>query len=167
MRGMIYAVSPEGVIGLDGKIPWNHPGDMGRFLRVTLGTTVIMGRGTFEERGRALPGRRNIVVTSRPLDAPDVETARSVDLALALAGDAEVWFIGGAGIYAEAARVADVIDVTYVPDHVEDPRAVKAPPIDERLFSPGPLLPHENEPSLQRRVYTRVRAGAAAIGKRS
>lgn len=158
MRGMIYAVSPEGVIGLDGRIPWNHPGDMGRFQRVTLGSTVVMGRATFEERGRALPGRRNIVVTSRPLAVPGVETVRSVEEALALAGDAgDVWFIGGARIYEEAARFADIIDVTYVPDHIDDPRAVKAPPVDLALFAPGPLLPHEDEPGLQRRVYTRIR----------
>ena len=52
-------------------------------------------------------------------------------------------------------RHADVIDVTYVPDHVTDADAVHAPPIDERMFAPGPLLPHEDEPGLTRRVYTR------------
>jgi dihydrofolate reductase len=158
MRGMIFAVSPEGVIGLDGKIPWRHPGDFRRFKRVTTGTTVIMGRATFDEVGKPLPGRRNIVVTSRPLDVPGVETARSVDQALAMAGDAaDVWFIGGARIYEEAMRLADVIDVTYVPDRVDSPRAVRAPTIDEATFEPGPLLDHEDEPGLKRRVYTRRR----------
>jgi dihydrofolate reductase len=158
MRGMIYAVSPEGVIGLGGQIPWNHPGDMRRFQRITLGSTVVMGRATFDERGRALPGRRNIVVTSRPLAAPDVETVRTVEEALALAGSTgDVWFIGGARIYEEAARFADLIDVTYVPDHVTDPRAVKAPPVDLTTFAAGPLVPHEDEPGLQRRIYTRIR----------
>src|SRR5271170_1901691 len=102
MRGMIFAMSPDRVIGLDGKIPWRHPGDMRRFKRVTLGTTVIMGRATFDESGRPLPGRRNIVVTSRPLEVPGVEVATSVDAALEMAGDADVWFIGGARIYEEA-----------------------------------------------------------------
>ena len=158
MRGMIFAVSPEGVIGLGGKIPWRHPGDHRRFKRVTLGSTVIMGRATFDEVGKPLPGRRNIVVTSRPLEMPGVETARSVDEALALAGNGcDVWFIGGARIYAEAMRHADVIDVTYVPDHVDAPGAVHAPPIDDALFEPGPLLAHEEEPGLRRRVYTRRR----------
>src|SRR5579883_2104221 len=117
MRGMILAVSPEGVIGLGGKIPWRHPGDMRRFKRVTMGATVIMGRATFEETGKPLPGRRNIVVTSRRLDVPGVEQVASVEEALARAGDADVWFIGGARIYEEAMRYVDVIDVTYVPDH--------------------------------------------------
>jgi dihydrofolate reductase len=155
MRGMILAVSPEGVIGLGGKIPWRHPGDMRRFKRVTLGSTVIMGRATFDETGKPLPGRRNIVVTSRPLDLAGVERVGSVDEALALAGDGDLWFIGGARIYEEAMRHVDVIDVTYVPDHVDAPDAVRAPPIDERVFEPGPLLPHEDEPGLTRRVYRR------------
>jgi dihydrofolate reductase len=157
MRGMILAVSPEGVIGLGGKIPWRHPGDMRRFKRVTMGATVIMGRATFEETGKPLPGRRNIVVTSRPLDVPGVERVASVEEALARAADADVWFIGGARIYEEAMRYADVIDVTYVPDRVDAPDAVRAPPIDERVFEAGPLLPHEDEPALTRRVYRRRR----------
>ena len=155
MKGMILAVSPEGVIGLAGKIPWRHPGDQRRFKRVTMGAAVIMGRATFEETGKPLPGRRNIVVTSRGLDAPGVERVPSVDAALALAGSQDVWFIGGARIYEEAMKHVDVIDVTYVPDHVEDPAAVHAPPIDEHVFAPGPLLDHEDEPGLTRRVYTR------------
>jgi dihydrofolate reductase len=157
MRGMIFAVSPEGVIGLGGKIPWRHPGDFRRFKRLTTGTTVIMGRATFDEVGKPLPGRRNLVVTSRPLEMPGVETVRSVDEALARAGDeGDVWFIGGARIYDEAMRHVDVIDVTYVPDHVDAPEeAVHAPSIDESVFEAGPMLDHEDEPALKRRVYTR------------
>jgi dihydrofolate reductase len=155
MRGMIFAMSPERVIGLDGRIPWRHPGDMRRFKRVTMGTTLIMGRATFDETGRPLPGRRNIVVTSRPLAVPGVEIATSVDEALRLAGIADVWFIGGARIYEEAMRHVDVIDVTYVPDHVQGAGAVLAPAIDETQFEPGPLLAHEEEAGLTRRVYRR------------
>jgi dihydrofolate reductase len=158
---MIYAVSPEGVIGLDGRIPWRHPGDLRRFKRITMGTTVVMGRKTFESMGRPLPGRRNVVVTSRPLDVPGVELARSLEEALALAGRADMWFIGGARIYAEAMRYADVIDVTYVPDHVDADRAVRAPAIDETAFEAGPIVAHEDEPGLTRRVYKRRSAGTA------
>jgi dihydrofolate reductase len=154
---MIFAMSPERVIGVGGQIPWNHPGDMKRFMRVTTGTTVIMGRATFDSVGKALPRRRNIVVTSHPLQAPEVERASSVAAALALAGDADVWFIGGARIYEEAMAYVDVIDVTYVPEHVDAPGAVHAPAIDERVFEPGPLLPVDDEPTLTRRRFTRRR----------
>lgn len=155
MRGMIYAVSPEGVIGVGGRIPWRYPGDFRRFKRLTLGSTVIMGRKTFESIGKPLPGRRNVVVTSRPLDVEGVERAATLEEAVARAGSDPVWFIGGARVYEEAMPLVDVIDVTYVPDRVDAPDAVRAPAIDERVFEPGPLLPHEDEPLLTRREYRR------------
>jgi dihydrofolate reductase len=155
MIGMIYAVSPEGVIGLDGKIPWRYAGDLKRFRRVTMGAAVVMGRTTFGSLGKPLSGRRNFVVTSRPLDIAGVERVATVDEALARAGNGDVWFIGGARIYAEAMAHVDAIDVTYVPDHVPTAGAVVAPIVDLQVFEPGPLVVHEDEPSLSRRVYTR------------
>ena len=155
MRGMIFAASPQGVIGVQGKIPWRYLGDWKRFKRVTMGSTVVMGRRTFESIGKALPGRRNIVVTSHSIDAPGVECVRTIREALDRAGDADVGFIGGARIYEEALKHVDIIDVTYVPDYVDGWEAVYAPEIDERLFEAGPVLPHEDEPTLKRRVYTR------------
>ena len=155
MRGMIYAVSPEGVIGAGGTIPWRHSGDLKRFKRLTMGSTVVMGRVTFESIGKPLPGRRNVVVTSRPFAMQGVECVRSLEEALALSGASDVWFIGGARIYAEAVDHVDVIDVTYVPDHVDAPDAVLAPSIDERVFEGSPVVPHEDDPELSRRVYRR------------
>ncbi len=155
MRGIIFAVSPEGVIGKSGTIPWRHPGDWKRFKRVTLRTTVIMGRNTFESMGKALPERRNIVVTSRGMAAPGIECVASLDEAVARASSGDVWFVGGSGIYAEAMKYTDRIDVTYVPDHVDPKGAVLAPAIDENVFEPGPIIAHEDEPGLTRRVYTR------------
>lgn len=154
MLGIIYAVSPEGVIGLDGKLPWHYPADLKRFKRLTLGSTIIMGRLTFESIGKPLPGRRNIVITSRRL--PGVECFPSLEAALATT-QGDVWFIGGARIFADAMQLADVIDVTYVPDHVTEPRAVRAPPIDETVWEPGLRVQHEDDPRLERRVYTRRR----------
>ncbi len=152
--GMIAALSPEGVIGLGGAIPWRHPGDVRRFKRLTRGTTVIMGRLTWESmKGKPLPERRNIVISRHAV--PGVESFR--DLASALAAcEGPVWLIGGARIYEEGMRYADVIDLTYVPDHVIDDAAVRFPPIDESIFAPGPRLEHEDQPGLTRRVYTRI-----------
>jgi dihydrofolate reductase len=153
--GAIAAVSPEWVIGLEGTVPWRHPGDMRRFKRVTENTTVIMGRLTWESmKKRPLPNRRNIVLTSREL--PGVETFRDVKSALASSAG-PVWFIGGARVYAEAMPYCDFIDITFVPDRIDSPNTVKFPPIDEALFEAGPILAHEDEPGLTRRVYTRKR----------
>jgi dihydrofolate reductase len=157
---MIWAVSPGGIIGVGGAIPWRYPGDLKRFRRLTLDSTVVMGRVTFESIGKALPGRRNVVVTRRPVDAPGVESVGGIEEALALASEGDVWFIGGARIYREAMAHVDVIDVTYVPDRVEATDAVRAPAIDEQVFEASPVVPHEDEPALTRRTYRRrERAG--------
>jgi dihydrofolate reductase len=152
------AVSPEGAIGLGGKIPWHYRGDMRRVKRLTMGTTLIMGRITWESLGgKPLPGRRNLVVSRTLSDAPGAE--RFPDLASALAAsEGAVWFFGGAGIYREAMPLADFLDIVYVPDRVDHPEAVRFPPIDEALWEAGPLVDHEDEPTLTRRVYTRKRA---------
>jgi dihydrofolate reductase len=153
-RALIVAVSPEGAIGLHGKIPWKHPGDLRRFKRLTLGAAVIMGRATWESMGsRPLPGRRNVVVTSGSLAG--VECHPSIESALAACQAAPVWFIGGARVYAEAMRHADLIDVTYVPERVDHPEAIHFPAIDPAEWEEGPLVPHEDEPELTRREYRR------------
>ena len=159
-RALIVAVSPEGVIGLHGKIPWRHPGDLRRFKRVTMASAVIMGRLTWESmNGRPLPGRRNVVVTRQQIEG--VECHASVEAALAACADEPVWFIGGARIYQEGMRYCDLLDVTYVPDHVDHPDAVRFPEIDPAVWDPGPLLPHEDEPGLTRREFRR-RASSAS-----
>ncbi len=155
-RGIMVAVSPEGVIGVGGKIPWHYRGDMRRVKRLTMGTTLIMGRVTWESLGgRPLPGRRNLVVTSRTL-LPGAECFADIASALE-ASRGPVWFFGGARIYREAMPLADVIDIVYVPDRVEQPDAVKFPAIDPHDWEAGPLLDHEDEPALKRRLYTRTR----------
>jgi dihydrofolate reductase len=157
---MIVAVSPEGAIGLHGDIPWNHPGDQRRFKRVTLGHAIVMGRKTWESiEKRALPKRRNVVVSRSNVDG--VEHYASVaDAVRAIEASAdapnEIWIVGGAGIYREGMELADVIDVTYVPEHVTHPDAVHFPAIDEHVWRAGPIVTHEDEPELLRREFTRV-----------
>jgi dihydrofolate reductase len=162
MRGVIVAVSPDGVIGVDGKIPWHYRGDMKRFKRVTLDSTVIMGRKTWESIGKPLPQRRNVVISSGRIDVPGVETFADVASALR-STTGNVWFIGGARIYEEAMARGDVdvLDVTYVPDRVEDARAVRFPRIDPAVWESGEEVVHEDEPGLRRRVWTRrARSGS-------
>jgi dihydrofolate reductase len=151
--GSIAAVSPEWVIGVGNKVPWHHAGDMRRFKRVTLGTTIIMGRLTWESMNKkALPGRRNLVVTSTP--DKGVECFADIHAAL-MATRGDVWFVGGARIYADAMEHVDLIDLTFVPEHVLAEGAVKFPAIDPERFEAGPMLPHEDEAGLSRRVYTK------------
>lgn len=154
MRALIVAVSPENVIGLNGTIPWRYPGDLKRFKRLTTGSTIIMGRQTWASIGRPLPNRRNIVITRAVIDG--VECFTSIEGALSSTTTPDVWFIGGARIYEEAMQKhADLLDVTYVPDSITDPRAIKFPAIDPAIWRAGPLLDHEDEPALKRREFFR------------
>lgn len=116
---LIAARSDNGVIGGGNAMVWDIPEDMRWFRRRTLGEIVVMGRRTFESFGaRALPRRRNIVVTRNPAyEAPGAETAESLAAALdaaAASGAARVFVIGGAQIYREAVGFADVLWLTQV-----------------------------------------------------
>ena len=152
-RTIIAALSPERVIGVDNDIPWHYPKDLQRFKRLTLGGTVIMGRRTWESlRRKPLPGRRNLVITRTRI--PEAECFPDLEAALATC-TGEIWFIGGARLYEAAMRHADRIDLTWVPDHVDRPDAVRFPDIDERVFEAGPRLPHEEDERLERQVFVR------------
>ncbi|MBF4571471.1 dihydrofolate reductase [Herbiconiux sp. VKM Ac-1786] len=89
---LIWAEARGGVIGDGGGIPWHVPEDMAHFRELTAGSTVVMGRKTWDslpERFRPLPGRRNVVVTRQhDWAAQGAERADSVETALALTGRA-------------------------------------------------------------------------------
>jgi len=117
-RGAIVAMTAERVIGVDGVMPWHYSEDLKRFRRLTTGTTVIMGRLTFDAIGRkTLPNRRNIVISRTQQDG--VDTYSSLEQALASC-DGPVWFIGGAKIYEESLRYCDLVDVMLVPDRIDN-----------------------------------------------
>ena len=113
---IIAAVARNGVIGHRGGMPWHLPGELAQFKATTLGHTLVMGRATFDSIGRALPGRRTIVITRNPTwHHAGVETAHSFADALALAGPGdEVFAAGGAQIYELALPFAQRLVITEV-----------------------------------------------------
>jgi dihydrofolate reductase len=113
---LIAAVARNGAIGKDNALLWRLPEDLQFFKRTTLGCPVIMGRKTYDSIGRPLPGRRNIVVSRNPAwSAAGVETAHSLDAALALVADAhKVFVIGGAQLYEQALPLANELVLTEV-----------------------------------------------------
>ena len=116
---IIVAMTPERLIGAAGRLPWYLPEDLKRFRARTLGHAMIMGRKTFSSIGRALPGRRNLVVSRNP-NPPAVEGVEwfgSLDEALEFArgaGETECFVAGGTEIFAEAIAKADRMYVTFV-----------------------------------------------------
>ena len=116
MISIIAALGRNRAIGVDGGLPWRLSSDLKRFKALTMGKPLVMGRKTYDSIGRSLPGRRVIVVTRDPgWTRADIEVARSLDVALALAGDAPEIMIGGGGeIYAQALALADRLYLTEV-----------------------------------------------------
>lgn len=116
---LIVAMNQARAIGKAGALPWHFREDLQHFKKTTLGHAVIMGRLTFESMGKPLPGRRNLVVSSRPI--ADVEVFDSLPLALqaAHASDAAPFVIGGARLYAAALPLVTDLHITHVDVEVE------------------------------------------------
>jgi dihydrofolate reductase len=120
---LIYARAANGVIGLNNQMPWHLPEDLAHFKRTTLGCPVLMGRKTWESipaKFRPLPGRANLVITRQPdwqaegaLVVHSLEEGLSLALAYCPEGK-DLWVMGGAEIYAQAAAIAEEAVVTEI-----------------------------------------------------
>ena len=114
---LVVAVAKNGIIGKGGKLPWRIPEDLRHFRRMTEGHAVIMGRKTWDEVGKPLPNRRNLVVTrNRSWKAEGAEVFATLGEAIAAARttDGEPRVIGGAQIFEEALPIATRIVWTEV-----------------------------------------------------
>ncbi|MDE2400422.1 MAG: dihydrofolate reductase [Burkholderiales bacterium] len=118
---LIAAVARNGAIGKDNALLWRLSEDLKRFKRLTMACPILMGRKTYDSIGRPLPGRRNIVITrNTDWHAEGVETAHSLEAALALvAAEPKAFMIGGGELYAQALPLADELLLTEVDADVE------------------------------------------------
>lgn len=120
---LLAAVDRRRAIGRGNALPWHLPDDLARFKALTLGKPVLMGRRTAESLGRALPKRRNLVLTrSGRVPFAGMEAVASLDQARALAaadGAAELCVIGGGEVYALALPQASALHLTHVDTVVE------------------------------------------------
>src|SRR3990167_10728622 len=100
MIGIITTINRDRIIGVNGKIPWHYSNDLKRFKKLTLGTTVIMGRKTWESIGKELSDRRNIVITSKRLESVEHYSTVLAALDVLMKEDTltKIWFIGGHNI---------------------------------------------------------------------
>ena len=132
---IIVAASDNDAIGRGGVMPWHLSEDLKYFKRVTLGCPVIMGRTTFESIGRPLPGRKNIVLTSREGLPEGVCRVSSIEEAYSAAEPAQKCFvIGGARVYAQVIGTMDRIYLTRIHTTVCDADAF-FPHIDTALWA--------------------------------
>lgn len=129
---LVAAVAENGVIGADGGMPWHYPADLEQFKETTMGHPVVMGRKTYESiagrLGGPLPGRTNVVLSTRDPDLPEgavsvdgvesaIEAARD-DLAMRHGQDT-VYVVGGATVYEQFLPEADRLVLTEVPESPE------------------------------------------------
>ncbi len=113
---IIVAMDDQQLIGKDNALPWHLPADLAYFKKATTGKTVLMGRKTHESIGRALPNRRNVVISrNADFQAEGCEVVASIDEALALAkDDEEVMVMGGASFYQQMLPSADRLYITQI-----------------------------------------------------
>jgi dihydrofolate reductase len=121
------------VIGIENRLPWHLSEDLKRFRLLTTGHTVLMGRKTFESIGKALPKRRNMVLSRQNSTiTTDVEIFENLTSAIESAkmqGETELFIIGGGNIYAQAWAYATRLYWTRVPASI----------VGDTIFSPPDL----------------------------
>ncbi len=121
---LIAALDRNCAIGRDNALPWHLPDDLKRFKALTLGKPILMGRKTAKAIGRALPGRRNLVLTrSGHVPFAGMEAVSSLDDARAIAeadGARELCVIGGGELYTLTLPLAARMYLTFVDTSVEN-----------------------------------------------
>ena len=120
MISLIVAYANNRVIGNKGCIPWKIKGEQKRFRELTTGNVVIMGRRSYEEIGRPLPNRTTIVVSNtKDFNEENCFTAKSLDEAIKLAGDRDIYISGGARLYEEVLPIVEKMYITEINCDIE------------------------------------------------
>lgn len=142
MITLIAAVARDGAIGRNGDLLWHLPEDLRHFKALTLGAPIVMGRKTWDSLPkRPLPGRLNIVITSRPgsIDpaqataVPDIDEALRIGVRAAEAAGRDLFIIGGGSVYAQALPHADALELTEIALPCPD-ADTHFPPVDPAVW---------------------------------
>ena len=111
----VVAAANNRVIGKDNKLPWHFPADLKFFKQLTTGSTVIMGRKTFESIGRPLPNRENFVVSRGKFqDKDSVRYFQSMENAEEAVKTEKAFIIGGGQIFNQTFDQIDGIYLTRI-----------------------------------------------------
>ncbi|WP_343688120.1 dihydrofolate reductase [Chitinophaga sp.] len=117
MVSIIVAASENNVIGIHNHLPWHLPVDMKYFKDTTMGKPIVMGRKSFEELGKVLPGRPNIMITRQEgYTRPGLIVVPSLEAGIEKAktfGTDELFVTGGGEIFKMAIE-KEIIDRIYL-----------------------------------------------------
>ena len=119
---IIVAASKNNVIGVNNKLPWNLPADLKFFKEKTMGHTIIMGRKTFESIGKALPGRKSIVISRQhSYTAEGCIVVQSMEEAILKIDkdETESFIIGGTEIFNISIDMVNRIYLTRINENFE------------------------------------------------
>lgn len=116
---IIVAMAEDRAIGKDKDLMWHLRRDLKRFKKITSGHTVVMGRKTFESFGsRALPNRKNIIITSNrnyKTDDENIVVVHSFEDAIKECEENKLSFIiGGSQVYKWFLPFTDKLYLTIV-----------------------------------------------------
>lgn len=137
------------VIGQDGGIPWHLPEDFKWVKQCTLGQTIVMGRKTYASMGRALPKRRNVVLTRSNEPIPGCTLIHSLAEVDTLPPEGDIWIFGGAEIYRQALPQISELFLTVV--KMEPEGDTFFPPFEEAFSQPTII---RSEEAYEIRHYT-------------
>lgn len=90
---------------------------MKHFRKMTKGKTILMGETTYKSIGKALPGRKNIVVSfDESLELEDAVVYNDLIAVLEEYSkkEEELFVIGGKSIYEQSYDYADRLYITYI-----------------------------------------------------
>ncbi len=115
----VVAMDEQGGIGLNGSLPWHIKEDLIHFRNMTLHHTILMGKKTFLSIGKALPKRRNLVVTHHPellKDEKNLEVIDDIETFFKENSNSEemIYVIGGAIVYAQALPYAKYLAISHI-----------------------------------------------------
>ncbi|HEY1024093.1 MAG TPA: dihydrofolate reductase [Sphingobacteriaceae bacterium] len=139
----IVVVDQNGGIGKNNQLLVHFPADLKHFKKITTGHSVIMGRKTYDSMGKALPNRRNIVITrQQDLSLPGAEVVHSMNAAIDLCkNEGEVFVIGGAEIFNFSVPQSNRIYLTRI--HATFDADTFFPPIDPEIWREEDREDHE------------------------
>ncbi|MFC6291454.1 dihydrofolate reductase [Macrococcus epidermidis] len=149
MLSIIVCHDQNRVIGFENKMPWHLPNDLKRVKTLTTGNTIVMGRKTYESLGKALPNRRNVVITRDESFKPnDADVIHSLEEIKALEG--HVYIFGGQNLYEQTIDMVEDMYITVIenkhpgdaffPEYTFEDFTVES--IEEGILDEKNLVPH-------------------------
>lgn len=161
----VVACSKNRVIGKENQLPWHFPSDMKFFKELTSGSTVIMGRKTYDsipEKFRPLPNRKNFVLSRSENESENDSLFyfKTIDEALKAVSTEKAFIIGGASIYEQTQNKVDGIYLTFIHQNYEGDAYYPEVP---KIFAEKSRQKLQDNPLLEVITYERITTDAKPV----